>query len=98
MMKGKAAIAQESFFLTQVAVANSLGQMETPKAINILQSLADQTPDARVRRLAEEAIGKVQKNLGSDKAVKELREEIDKIKQENQDLKSCLAKLEAQIR
>jgi aminopeptidase N len=51
-----------------------------------------------VRRLTEEAIGKVQKNLGSDKAVKELREEIDKIKQENQDLKSRLAKLEAQTR
>jgi aminopeptidase N len=93
-----AAIAQESFFLTQVAIANALGQMETPKAINILQSLADQTPDGRVRRLAEEAIAKVQKNLGSDKAVKELREEIDQIKQENQDLKSRLAKLEAQTR
>jgi aminopeptidase N len=93
-----AAIAQESFFLTQVAVANALGQMETPKAINILQSLADQTPDGRVRRLAEEAIAKVQKNLGSDKAIKELREEINQIKQENQDLQSRLAKLEAQTR
>jgi aminopeptidase N len=93
-----AAIAQESFFLTQVAVANALGQMETPKAINILQSLADQTPDGRVRRLAEEAIAKVQKSLGSDKAVKELREEINQIKQENQDLQSRLAKLEAQTR
>ena len=91
-----AAIAQESFFLTQVSVANALGQMETPKAINLLQSLADQTPDGRVRRLAEEAIAKVQKNLGSDKAVKELREEIDQMKQENQDLRSRLAKLEAQ--
>jgi aminopeptidase N len=49
-----------------------------------------------VRRLAEEAIAKVQKNLGSDKAIKELREEIDQIKQENQDLQSRLAKLEAQ--
>jgi aminopeptidase N len=93
-----AAIAQESFFLTQVAVANALGQMETPKAINILQSLTAQTPDGRVRRLAEEAIIKVQKNLGSDKAVKELREEINQIKQENQDLQSRLAKLEAQTR
>lgn len=91
-----AMIAQESFFLTQVAVAISLGQMETPKAINLLQFLADQTPDGRVRRLAEEAIAKVQKNLGSDKAVKELREEIDQIKQENQDLRSRLANLEAQ--
>lgn len=92
-----AAIAQESFFLTQVAVASSLGQMETPKAIGILQSLANQTPDGRVRRLAEEAIAKVQKNLGSDKGLKELRETLDQIKQENQELKSRLAKLEAQV-
>jgi aminopeptidase N len=40
----------------------------------------------------------VQKNLGSDKTVKELREEINQIKQENQDLQSRLAKLEAQTR
>ena len=89
------AISQETFFLTQVAVSSALGQMETPKAIGILQSLAEQTPDGRVRRIAEEAVSKVQKNLGSDKAIKELREELEKIKQENQDLKSRVAELEA---
>ncbi len=88
-------ISQESFFLTQVAVVSSLGQMETAKAINILETLAEQTPDGRVRRAAEEAIAKVRKNLGSDKAIRELREELDKLKQENQELKSRLAKLEA---
>jgi aminopeptidase N len=88
-------IAKETFFLTQVAVSNALGQMETPKAIPILQSLSDRTPDGRVRRVAEEAIQKVQKNLGSDKAIQEIREELDKIKQENLELKSRLAKLEA---
>ena len=36
---------------------------------------------------------KVQKNLGSDKAVKELRQEIDKLKQANQELTSHLAKV-----
>ncbi|ACK72646.1 Peptidase M1 membrane alanine aminopeptidase [Gloeothece citriformis PCC 7424] len=91
-------ISKETFFLTQVAVVSSLGQMETPKAIGILQSLADQTPDGRVRRIAEEAIEKVRKNLGSDKAIKELREEVDHLKQENQDLKSRLAKLEAKAK
>jgi aminopeptidase N len=45
--------------------------------------------------MAEEAVEKVQKNLGSDKAVKELRQEIDQMKQENLELKSRLAKLEA---
>ena len=88
-------LSGESFFLTQVAVASALGQMQTPKAIAILQALAEQTPDGRVRRRAEEAVGKVQKNMGADKAVKELRDDLDKLKQENQDLKSRLAKLEA---
>ena len=89
------AISGESFFLTQVAVVGALSQMETAQAITILNELAAQTPDGRVRRRAEEAVTKVQKNLGADKAVKELRQEIDKLKQTNQDLISRLAKLEA---
>jgi len=41
--------------------------METPKAIGILNSLADQTPDGR--RMVEEAMQRVQKNSGNDQAV-----------------------------
>ena len=89
------AISSESFFLTQVAVVGALGQMQTSEAITILNDLAAQTPDGRVRRRAEEAVTKVQKNLGADKAVKELRTEIDRLKQANLDLTSRLAKLEA---
>ncbi|MGB5597034.1 MAG: M1 family metallopeptidase, partial [Crocosphaera sp.] len=89
------AISQESFFLTQVAVTTALGQMETQKAVNILQSLADRTPDGRVKRRAEEAIKKVQKKLGSDKGIQSLRDEVEKLKQENQELQSRLANLEA---
>ena len=69
--------------------------METPKAIAILQSLANQTADGRVRRYAEEEIAKVQKNIGTDKTLKQLREELDQIKQQNQELKSRLENLEA---
>ncbi len=87
-------LSGETFFLTQVAVASALGQMETPKAIGILQSLANQTPDGRVRRIAEEAIQRVQKNSGADQAVKQLREELDQLKQQNQELKSRLESLE----
>ncbi|MEO1005314.1 MAG: M1 family metallopeptidase, partial [Cyanobacteria bacterium J06638_38] len=89
------AIEGESFFLTQVAVVGALGQMQTAQAIKILNELAAQTPDGRVRRRAEEAVTKVQKNLGADKAVEELRQEVDRLKQANQDLTSRLAKLEA---
>jgi len=92
------ALSRESFFLTQVAVVNGLGQMETPKAIAILGGLAAQTADGRVRRIAEEAIQKVQKNSGADRAMKQLREELDQLKQENQDLKSRLESLEAKTK
>ena len=91
-------LSRETFFLTQVAVSISLGQMETPKAIPILQALADQTPDGRVRRIAEEAVQRVQKHAGSDKAVKQLREEVDQLKKENQELKSRLETLEAKAK
>jgi len=88
-------LSHESLFLTQVAVVAALGQMETVKAIGILQALADQTPDGRVRRMAEEAVQRVQKAIGKDQAVKKLQEELEQLKKDNQDLKSRLENLEA---
>jgi aminopeptidase N len=88
-------LSGETFFLTQIAIVGALEQMETAKAIGVLQSLAQQTPDGRVRRYAEEAIQKVQSNVGSDQAVKQLREELDQLKKENQELKSRMENLEA---
>jgi aminopeptidase N len=90
-----ATLAKESFFLTQVAVVVALGQMETPKAISILRSLANQTADGRVRRYAEEEITKVQKHIGPEGTLRQLREELDQVKQQNQELKSRLENLEA---
>ena len=88
-------LSKETFFLTQVAVSVALGQVANRKAIGILKALANQTPDGRVRRIAEESIQKVQKNVGSDEAVKQLREELDQVKKENQELRSRLENLEA---
>ncbi len=88
-------LAKETFFLTQIAVAAALGQMETPKAVGILRSLTDQTADGRVRRYAEEEISKVQKNIGSEKNLRQLREDFDQLKQQNQELRSRLENLEA---
>lgn len=88
-------ISRETFFLTQLAVVTALGQMETPKAIGILQAVADQTPDGRVRRYAEEEIGRVQKNVGSEAALRQLRTELDQLRQQNQELRSRLENLEA---
>ncbi|NEP47006.1 MAG: aminopeptidase, partial [Okeania sp. SIO2H7] len=88
-------LSVETFFLTQVAVVMALGRMETMKAVGILQALADQTPDGRVRRRAEEAVQNVRKAAGSDQAVKKLQSELDQLKKDNQDLRSRLEALEA---
>jgi aminopeptidase N len=85
----------ETFFLTQMATIGALGQMQTSGVIDVLETLRDRSPDGRVRRAIDEAIAKVQKNLGSDKTLKQLREDLDSLKQENQDLKSRLSELEA---
>jgi aminopeptidase N len=90
-----AELSCESFFLTQVSVVNALSQMETVKAIGVLQGLASQSPDGRVKRMADEGVQKVQKKIGSDKAVKQLREELEEVKKTNQELKSRLENLEA---
>ncbi|MBD2455120.1 M1 family metallopeptidase [Nostoc sp. FACHB-87] len=90
-----AELAKETFFLTQVAVVTALGKMETPKAIDILRSLAEQTPDGRVRRYADEEIANVQKHIGPETALRQLREELDQLKKQNQELKSRLENLEA---
>lgn len=91
-------LSGETFFLTQMAVVGALSQMETAKAIGLLRGIAQQTPDGRVRRRAEEAIQTVQKNIGSEQAVKQLRDELDQIKKENQDLKSRLENIEAKVK
>ncbi len=91
-------IASESFFLTQVSAVAALGSMEAPRAIAILQSLADHTPDGRVRRRAQEAAQKVQKAIGKDQAVEKLQQEIDELKKANQELRSRLENLEAKAK
>ena len=90
-----AELACESFFLTQVAVVAALSQMETVKAIGVLQGLANQSPDGRVKRMADEGVQKVQKKIGNDRAVKQLREELEEVKKTNQELKGRLENLEA---
>jgi aminopeptidase N len=90
-----AELARETFFLTQVSVVNALSQMETVKAIGVLQGLANQSPDGRVKRMADEGVQKVQKKIGTDGAVKQLREELEEVKKTNQELKSRLENLEA---
>lgn len=88
-------IAGEPLFRTQMAVVAALGQVDSPAAIGILQSFASQEADGRIKRMAEEAVQRVQKAIGKDPGFKQLREEFDQLKKENQELKSRLEAIEA---
>ena len=91
------ALSREDFFLTQVAVVAALEKIQRARAITILQNLSAQALDGRVRRYADEAIRVVQKAMGSDQATDQLRQELETLKQENQQLRSRLEKLEAKV-
>ncbi len=91
-------LSREDFFLTQVATVGALAQMEVRGAIKILRQLADHSPDGRVKRRADEAAQKVGKKIGSDKAIADLRSELDEVKKTNKDLKSRLENLEAKAK
>ena len=91
-------LAAEEFFLIQVSTVSGLEEMATPKAIGILQRLADRTADGRVIRMAEEAIRTVQERCRGDRALDQLRDELDKVKQQNRDLLGRLDALEAKAK
>lgn len=92
------ALSRETFFLTQVAVVSALSKMETQKAIAVLDPLASQSSDGRVRRRAEEAVEAVRKRAASDGAVAKLQKSLDQVKQTNQELRSRLAEIEAKLK
>lgn len=91
-------LSREEFFLTQVATVAALAQMEVRGAIALLRGLADHSPDGRVKRRADEAAQRVQKKIGADKAIADLRKELDEVKNTNKDLKSRLENLEAKAK
>ncbi|MBF2055885.1 MAG: M1 family metallopeptidase [Cyanobacterium sp. T60_A2020_053] len=88
-------IMKDTFFLTQMALISGLSQIENSQAIDLLSTLAESSPDGRVVRRAEEAINQVRGKLGKDKNLEDLRQKVEKLQEENQDLKSRLGKLEA---
>lgn len=86
-------LSRESFFLTRLAVISALGQMRVPGAIGALRFFVG-LDDGRVRRLAEEAIARVQRGLGATVGVEQLRQEVEQLRVANQGVLSRLEALE----
>lgn len=90
-----ALLSRDTYFLTQVMVVRSLGQMTTPEALALLGQIVSQSLDGRVKRMAEEALGKVQKAIGSDQNLQDLRQQLEALQQKHREVLERLDKLEA---
>ena len=91
-------LSRETFYLTQVAVVVALKAIDHPKALGILRDLGEQTTDARVRLVADEARARVQERLAKDASLKGLRKDLDTLRRDNQTLRSRLEDLEAKTK
>jgi aminopeptidase N len=88
-------IAKEGFFLTRLATISALKSLQSPKALALLQQIASNDPDGRVERTALEAIEALRASVGQSEEVKKLREAMEELQKNNQELKSRLDILEA---
>ncbi|MGA7952670.1 MAG: M1 family aminopeptidase [Gloeobacterales cyanobacterium] len=88
-------IAKEGFFLTRLATIASLKSLQSPKALALLQQIASNDPDGRVERTALEAIEALRASVAQSEEVKKLREAIEELQKNNQELKSRLDILES---
>jgi aminopeptidase N len=90
-------LAGETQFSTRMAVVAALSALKAPQALPILGRIAEEDPDGRVRRAAREATEKTREAVAQDREIRSLREAVETLQQENRDLKSRLALLEARF-
>lgn len=83
-------IAQQSEFSVRRAVIAALSALKSPKALPLLEQIAGEDADGRIRRAALEAIEQIRSELGQDKELKKLREAVESLQQESRSLKSRL--------
>ncbi len=69
-------------------------EMMSPKLLPMLDKLAAEDLDERIRRLAREVATKIRRQLEKGVEYQKLREEIEKIREENRRLLDRIAKLE----
>ncbi|MEM0287309.1 MAG: M1 family aminopeptidase [Nitrososphaerota archaeon] len=92
-------LLKDDWFRVRAAAANALVELRETRAIGELEKLAEREIDGRVKRIFREAIANLRAiESGSGQEVKQLREEIDRLKEENKELRERLEKLEGLVR
>lgn len=81
-------------FRVQLALALALGSLKDARAIPALERLAAREPDGRIKRYVREAIQQIAAGSRPEDAVRALRDDLEKLREENRVLKDRIEKLE----
>ncbi len=90
-------LAEWEFRITLQAI-EGLQSLKDPKAISELEKVSDRTTHNSVRRRAKEAVKALQEGLERSKEFQRLREDVDKLREENRSLRSKLDEIETQLK
>jgi len=86
--------SKDENFRIRYAAVMAAEEMMSPKLLPMLDRIASEDLDERLRRRAREVARKIRKHLEKGTEYKKLREEIEKIKEENRKLLDRLARME----
>ncbi len=88
-------LLDDPWFRVRIESCIALGELMEPKAVAALQRLIDKELDNRVKRRAMEAAQKIQAGREASTAFQRLRDDVDKLREENRQLKEQLNRIEA---
>ncbi len=91
-------LLDDRWFRAQQAAIGALDDLKDARAVPQLDRLARGALDGRVVRLAREAGGRIRRGQDKGEEVKKLREEVDKLADENKALRDRLDKIEASMK
>ena len=88
-------LLDDPWFRVRMEACIALGELMEPKSVKALQRLIDKELDNRVKRRAMEAVQKIQAGREASTAFQRLRDDVDKLRDENRQLKEQLNRIEA---
>jgi aminopeptidase N len=89
-------LLSDRWFRVQISALEALADIKDARAIPHLQRAADREIDGRVIRTARDAMARIKAATEKGEELKKLREEVDKLAEENRTLRDRLDRLEAQ--
>ncbi len=87
-------LLDDPWFRVRIEAAIGLGDLLEAKALDPLNRLIERELDGRVKRRAREAIQKIQAGREASDEFRRLRDDVDKLREENRQLKERLEKIE----